>query len=136
MLILSSLTSVGCFNAEAMIEARRVIAIRTRLVEVDLGEFRVTLPHAAQRTESSELHFHVFGQIANRDLEIVEQLLERSGPEIRHDILMAARLMSVEDLEDAKLAKLRDRISQVVNESLEGNPVQAVGFYRFGYMNY
>ena len=28
------LTSVGCFNAEAMLESRRVIAIRTRLEEV------------------------------------------------------------------------------------------------------
>jgi hypothetical protein len=136
VLLLASLTSVGCFNAEAMIEARRVIAIRTRLVEVDLGEFRVTLPHAAQRTESSELHFHVFGQIANRDLKKIEQSLEKSGPEIRHDVLMAARLMSVDDLEDPKLAKLRDHIVQVVNESLEGEPVREVGFYRFGYMNF
>jgi hypothetical protein len=133
-LVLASLTSAGCFNAEAMIEARRAIAIRKRLAEVDLGKFRVTLPRAVEHTESPELHFHVFGQVANRDLDGIEEMLEKSGPEIRHDVLIVARTMTMEDLEDPKLAELRSRIAQVVNDSLEGEPVQAVGFYRFGYM--
>ncbi len=117
-----------------MIESRRIIAIRTRLEEVDLGNFRVTLPHAAERTKSSELHFHIFGQVANRDLDVVEEMLTKMEPEIRHQVLIVARLMTVEDLEDPKLTTLRSRVAEVVNESLEGKPVQAVGFYSFGYM--
>ena len=136
MLLLASPAFIGCFNAEAMIEERRVMAIRKRLVEVDLGEFRVTLPQIADHTESPELHFHVFGQVANRDLDAIEELLEKNGPEIRHDVLIVARMMTIKDLEDPKLATLRSRISQVVNDSLEGDPVQAVGFYRFSYMNF
>jgi hypothetical protein len=136
VLLLASGALVGCFNADAMIESRRVVAVRKRLVEVDLGEYRVTLPQAAKRTESPELHFHVFGQVANRDLDDIEEMLEKKGPEIRHDVLIVARMMTIEDLEDPKLAALRSRISQVVNDSLEGEPVQEVGFYRFGYMHF
>lgn len=135
-LSLASLTSVGCFDADAMIDARRVIAIRARLVEVDLGEFRVTLPHAVERTDSSELHFHVFGQVANRELKKVEEMLKKKGPEIRHRMLIVARLLTIEDLEDPKLSALRSRIAEVANESLEDEPIQAVGFYRFGYLKF
>ncbi len=135
-LLLALLTSVGCFNADAMIEARRVIASRTQLEEVDLGKFRVTLPHAVERTESAELHFHVFGEVTNRDLDKVEEALKKKGPEIRHRMLIVARLMTIEDLEDPKLTALRGSIAKVVNESLEGEPLQSVGFYRFGYMNF
>ncbi len=135
-LLLASLTSVGCIDADAMIESRRVIAIRTRLKEVDLGMFRVTLPHAVERTDSAELHFHVFGQVANHDLDNVEEALKKKGPEIRHRMLIVARLMTIEDLEDPKLTALRGSIAKVVNESLEGEPVQSVGFYRFGYRHF
>ena len=135
-LLLASLTSVGCVDADAMIESRHVIAIRARLKEVDLGKFRVTLPHAVERTDSAELHFHVFGQVTNHDLDNVEEALKKKGPEIRHRMLIVARLMTIEDLEDPKLTALRGNIAKVVNESLEGEPLQSVGFYRFGYMNF
>lgn len=130
------LTSAGCFNAEAMLESRRAIVVRTQLEEVDLGKFRVTLPHAVERTDSAELHFHVFGQVTNRDLDNVEKALKKKGPEIRHRMLIAARLMTIEDLEDPKLTALRGSIAKVVNESLKGEPIQSVGFYRFGYMQF
>ncbi len=135
-LLLASLTSVGCIDSDVMIESRRVIAVRTRLKEVDLGKFRVTLPHAVELTDSAELHFHVFGQVTNRDLNNVEEALKKKGPEIRHRMLIVARLMTIEDLEDPKLTSLRGSIAKVVNESLEGEPVQSVGFYRFGYRQF
>lgn len=129
-------SSVGCFNADALIEARRTIVKRTSLEEVDLGRFRVTLPHAAEKTENAELYFHVFGQVANRDLDKVKKSIERNGPEIRHSMLIAARMMTAEQLEDPQLKDLRQSFAKVVNKTLEGDPVQSVGFYRFGYMNF
>jgi hypothetical protein len=129
-------SSVGCFNADALIEARRMIAMRTRLEEVDLGEFHVTLPNSDESTKGEELFFHVFCQVANRDLEAVEEALAVNGPEIRHRMLIAARTMTAEQLEDPELQVLRESFVRVVNESLKEKPVQSVGFYRFGYMNF
>lgn len=129
-------SSVGCFDADALIEARRTVAMRTRLEEVDLGEFRVTLPHAAERTENAEIYFHVFGQVAHRNLEKVKKSIDKHGAEIRHRMLITARMMTAEQLEDPQLKDLRTIFAEVVNETLEGNPVQSVGFYRFGYMSF
>jgi len=135
-LALACLLLSGCFDAEALIESRRAVAIRTRLEEVDLGKFRLTLPRPVQSTEMAEIEFHAFGQVANRDLKRVTEALETHGPELRHRLLLAARELRLADIQDPQLALLRTQITAVVNESLEGDPLQSVGFYQFGYYNF
>ena len=46
--------SLGCFDADALIEDRRLVAMRARLEELDIGEFRVTLPRADAQNETAE----------------------------------------------------------------------------------
>ncbi len=130
------LSLVGCFDADAMIEARRKVAILARLEEVDLGEYRLTLPQPVQSTEMAEVQFHVFGQVANRDLDQVTEALETYGPELRSRILLAARKLSLKDLEDAQLELLRTEIVDVVNETLPGEPLQSIGLYSLNYYNF
>lgn len=124
---------LGCFNAEALIESRRLVAIKARLEEIDLGKYRISLPHAEAVTETIEVNFHVFGQVANRDLESVTQILESSRPEIRDQLLVVTRNLSEAELQDPGLTSLREQIAKVVNDTLEGEPVQSVGFYKFRY---
>ncbi len=126
----------GCFDADALIEARRKIAVLARLEEVDLGKFRLTLSRPYQNDEMAEIQFHAFGQVANRDLDQVTDSLETYGPELRHRLLMAARQLKLEDLEDARLDLLRTQIANVINETLPGEPLQSVGFYQFSYYNF
>jgi len=126
----------GCFNADAMIDARRKVAILARLEEVDLGKYRLTLPRPAQSTEMAEIQFHAFGQVANRDLDEVTEALETYGPELRHRLLLAARQLEIKDIEDPALGLLGSQIAAVINEVLPGKPLQSVGFYRFGYYNF
>jgi len=126
----------GCFDASAMIEARRKIAILARLEEVDLGKFRLTLSRPVQSDEMAEIQFHAFGQVANRDLDKVTDALETYGPELRNRLLMAARQLKLEDIEAARLDLLRTQIVSVINETLPGEPLQSVGFYQFSYYNF
>ena len=126
----------GCFDASAMIEARRKVAVLARLEEIDLGKFRLTLSRPVQSEEMAEIQFHAFGQVANRDLDEVSDALETYGPELRHRLLLAARELSLEDLEDARLDLLRTHIATVINETLPGEPLQSVGFYQFSYYNF
>ncbi|MCA9229065.1 MAG: flagellar basal body-associated FliL family protein [Planctomycetales bacterium] len=134
-LVLAILLCEGCFNAEALIESRRAFAIRARLEEVDLGKFVITLPQPADTVEAAEIYFHVFGQVANRDVHKVEELLISLGPELRHRLLLATRQLTVEDIQDPPLTALRTRIAEVVNETLPDEPLQSVGFYQFRYSN-
>ena len=126
----------GCFNSEAMIDARRKVAILARLEEVDLGKFRLTLSRPVQSDDMAEIQFHAFGQVANRDLKQVNEALETYGPELRHRLLLATRKLKLKDIEDAELDLLRTQIADVVNETLPGEPLQSVGFYQFSYYNF
>ena len=126
---------VGCFDAESMVEARRAVAIKARLEEVDLGEFRVTLPRPPETNEVAEISFHVFGHVANRDLRMVQDALETHGPELRHKLLLATRQLGMEEIEDPQLQSLRNYVAEVINETLPGDPLQFVGFYRFSFSN-
>ena len=133
---LACLLLVGCFDSQAMIDARRQVAILARLEEVDLGKYRLTLSQPVQTTEMAEVEFHAFGQVANRDHDKVIDALETHGPELRHRLLLAARQLNLQDIEDPSLELLREKIAVVVNETIPGEPVQNVGFYRFGYYNF
>ena len=71
--------------------------------------------------------------MANRDLDSVSEIVESKGPTIHDKVLVMARHLSEEELEDPELASLRKQIAEVFNETLEGEPVQSVGFYHFRY---
>ncbi len=135
-LAVTCLLLTGCFDASAMIEARRKVAVLARLEEIDLGKFRLTLSRPVQSDEMAEIQFHAFGQVANRDLDTVTDSLETFGPELRHRLLLATRQLKLEDLEDAGLDLLGSQIAEVINETLPGEPLQSVGFYQFSYYNF
>ena len=126
----------GCFNSQAMIESRRKVAVLARLEEVDLGMFRLTLPQPFETSEMAEIQFHAFGQVANRDLDTVTEALEMYGPEFRHQLILAARQLDLKDIENPGLEILREQIALVINETLPGEPLQSVGFYKFSYYDY
>ena len=133
LLLATLTTSVGCFDAEGMIKSRRAAANRARLEEVDLGEYRVSVPRVGDRSPGGELYFHVFGLVANQDMKTVQEVLEQHGPEIRHVLLLASRNLSPEELQDPRLSVLRESVAQAVNANLDGEPVRSVGFYQFGF---
>jgi len=135
-LLVVAISSAGCFDAEALVHSRQKMAVLARLEEIDLGEFRVTLPKPAAGASIAELRFHVFGRVANSDLDRVQKALENQGPQFRHELLLAVRQLQVSDLEDPQLQTLRSHIENVMNDALSGEPLQSVGFYSFAYANF
>ena len=127
------LASSGCFDANRLIESRRLTAIRAKLQEVDLGEFRVTLPQGDTVDHTTELRFRVFGRVATRQAESVREVIDNFEPQIRDQMLVATRELLPTDIEEPKLKALRETIAEVVNSYLEEDPVQSVGFYSFNY---
>jgi hypothetical protein len=125
----------GCYDAEALIEARRAVAIRARLVEVDLGEFRITLPGPYTERKRAEIHFRAFGQVANRDLKLVRETLEKNGPDLQNRMLLVVRRMKMREIQEPALTTLRNSLTSAVNDTLPGDPLQSVGFYCFGFVN-
>ncbi len=135
-LLCACLSMVGCFDGPALVEARREVANLARLEEIDLGRFRTTLPRSARYSEKVEVDLHAFGHVLNRDLEVVRKSLEENGPLLRHRLLMTTRQMDRKDLTDPMLVSLRAQIADAVNETVPGEPLKSVGFYRFDYSDF
>ena len=125
----------GCYDADALIKTRREIAIKARLVEVDLGEFRITLPGPYTERKRAEIHFRAFGQVANRDLKLVRATLQKNGPDLQNRMLMVVRKMKMQEIQEPRLTALRECLASAINDTLPGDPLQSVGFYSFGFIN-
>ncbi len=121
----------GCFDADAMIASRQDFTQSSRLEEVDLGAFLVTLPYRPNWTSSLVVDFHAFGRVAHGNDKQIAQLLEQRGPELKHHMLIAVRELELQELQEPDLDTLRTNIKQVVNETLADYPMQTIGFYRF-----
>jgi hypothetical protein len=126
---------MGCYEATALIDARREVAIKARLVEVDLGEFRITLPGPYSERKRAEIHFRAFGQVANRDLKMVRRTLESNGPDLQNRMLLVVRQMKMSEIQEPALNTLRESLATAINDTLPGDPLQFVGFYSFGFVN-
>ena len=133
-LLLTLLASGGCYNAEALVQQRREAVKLMQLEEVNLGVYRVTMPPAPGSSTHGVVEFEAFGHVANRDRKQVEKSIEARGPELRHEMLLAVRRLSIKQLEDAELQDLRHLIEDVVNEPLGEKLVQRVGFHKFRFL--
>lgn len=125
----------GCYDAKALVDARRAVAVRARLTEVDLGEFRITLPGPYTERKRAEIHFRAFGQVANRDLKLIKETLEKNGPDLQNRLLLVVRQMKMREIQEPSLKTLRNSIASAINDTLPGDPLQSVGFYHFGFVN-
>jgi hypothetical protein len=121
----------GCYDGGALVEARRQETNLVRLDEIDMGGFRITLPHVPGEPGGGVVDFHVFGQVARRDRDKVSKALRQNAPELRYRILLLVRALSREELDDPKLTVLRGRIKDVANAALDKKVVKNIGFYRF-----
>jgi hypothetical protein len=119
----------GCYDGKVLIEEVQSQALRTRLVEVDLGSFRTTMPREPQTSESAELSLHIFGTVPRYRVPEIEKQLESDGYRLRHETLAAVRHATPEELAEPSLNRLRGRIEEVVNQNLKESPVKAIGFY-------
>jgi len=125
----------GCYDADAIIASRKDLAQLTHLEEVDLGEFRVTLPYRPHSTSSLVVDFHAFGRVSHNNYKKVFQTIEQNGPKLKHQMLITVRKLGVQELQEPALDTLRVNIEQVVNEILDDQTMQAIGFYRFSLMS-
>ena len=121
----------GCYDAESLLQARHDQQNVSKMAEVDLGEFCVSLPHMPGHAGPAAVDFHAFGQVARADQALVARVLKTRGPELRASMLVLMRTLTEEQLQQPQLEPLRAGIAQVVNGALDDKLVKNVGFYRY-----
>jgi len=119
----------GCYDGDALINEVRSAALRTRLVEVDLGSYRTTMPRKRHESEATEIQLHIFGTVPRYRIPEIEKQLQSDGYRLRHETLAAVRESTAEELAEPNLTALRTRLEEVLNAALPDAPVKSVGFY-------
>jgi hypothetical protein len=76
---------------------------------VELGKFNVRM-HRAVPTQTNRVSFTLFATVQPDESKHFEQLLEHRENKVRDQIIVATRLVPVEDYDDAQLTKFRRRI--------------------------
>jgi hypothetical protein len=128
-LLLALGLSSGCYNGAALIDEVRSAALRTRLVEVDLGSYKTTMPRKRSENEATAIELHIFGTVARYRVPEIESHLASDGFRLRHETLAAVRQTTAAELAEPNLTALRTRLENVINEQLGEAPVKSIGFY-------
>lgn len=122
---------LGCYDAKALRQDRETAVTNLRLEEIDLGAFRVALPHTLGDANDNVVDFHAFGHVSEKELAAVKRMLETRMPQLRATMLTTVRAMQDAAFQEPKLDTLRKNIAQVVNTQLETPAIKSVGFYSF-----
>jgi flagellar basal body-associated protein FliL len=120
----------GCYDGNALVRQAQSTAINSSMAEVDLGEYRTTLPRDNQSGVFTSIEVHIFGTVPRSRLSEVKKQLRSDEFRVRHETLAAVRQSSRDELSEPTLAKLRARIEDVVNRVLADAPLKEIGFYQ------
>jgi flagellar basal body-associated protein FliL len=131
-----SASSVGCYNSEKLVARVRNHAIRSRVDEVKLGQYRVTLPRNPLTGEMSEVDVRVYGETLRYKINELEDELKSRAPEIEDHTLKVLRETTREELADPELTDLRTRLLASMNEVLTGEPLKSIGFYEVRFLRH
>ena len=124
-------SQVGCYDGQELVDRIRSKAIRTRLEEVDLGTFRITLPQHEKTAELTEINVHMFAHTARYKTKALKRELEEKSHLVHDKAITTLRSLSHADLADPDLTKVRTKMLDGVNEILEEPVLSDVGLYDF-----
>ncbi len=133
LIVAAAVATPGCFDGGSLLQAHEEETNLVRLDEIDIGEFRITLPHAPGAAGGGVVEFHAFGQVALRDRDKVASILQQNSAEMRYRVLLLVRALTRDQLDEPKLQSLRKQITQVANASFDEKMVKNVGFYKFAF---
>jgi hypothetical protein len=130
---LLTLPLAGCYDTAALLQARQDARDLIQMEEVDLGAYRISLPHKLGEATDNLVDFHVFGQVTRGDRQAIDDALQMRTAELRAKMLVEVREMSSKTFEEANLTTLRQAVADVINSALGRRVVKRVGFYRFAF---
>jgi hypothetical protein len=120
------LTASGCYDSQQLIERARNNALRTRLEEVDLGSYRITLPFDETTGSRTEIVLRLVGTAKRYRIADIEQRIKHQQYLLRQRTIDAVRRTSPSELADPLVADLRQRLLGVTNEVLEDQSIDAL----------
>lgn len=128
LIALATVATTGCYDSKRLIEAARNKAIQTRLDEVDLGEFRTTLPRDHADSSAMEVVVDLFGTVPRYKIPVVQEVIDRDEYRMRQAVIIALRKTTANEIADPHLTTFRERLLTVVNAELGETQLESLGF--------
>ncbi len=123
----SLMLSGGCYDSAALVKQVRNDSLRNQSHEIDLGQFRTTIPRDSATNTIIEIELQLFGTVPQYRIPAIEKQLKADGYHLRAETLVAIRQTTDEELAEANLGTLRARLKQVVNSVLKNAPIKSIG---------
>lgn len=121
--------ATGCYNGEKLVQQAHSSAIKGRLEELDLGQFRITMPLDIATGETTAVIIHPFALTPHYRLKAISKQLKTDRAALEHHTLLAVRSATGAELAEPSLDALRERLRGAANEVLRDEPIQSIGFY-------
>jgi phage-related protein len=128
--------SLGCVDGDKLVARVRNNAIRTRIDEVELGSYKVTLPRNFPTGEMTEVEVRLYGETLRYKINEIEDELKQKAPVFEDHTLKVLRETTRQELADPDLTRLRARLLESMNATLTGAPLTALGFYEVRFLRH
>lgn len=135
LVLVPMLLCTGCYNGEVLIERARHNAVRTRLVEIDLGKYRVTMPQDNRTAVMTEVDIHLFGEAKRYQSDKIEDELEQKQYILQDETATTLRGFDPQKLTDPDLEELRAELLATMNNVLSIK-LEEIGFYSMRIMRH
>ncbi|MGL4512225.1 MAG: hypothetical protein ACRCT8_03985 [Lacipirellulaceae bacterium] len=126
----------GCYNGKVLVARARSHATSSRIEEIELGSFRVTLPRDNRTTHTPVVEVRLFGEAPLRTRKEIEKQIKDRAFLVNDRAMTTLRKATLEELHEPSLDRLRARLLEAVNGSLEGAPLLAVGISDYRLIQY
>jgi len=92
---------------------------------IKLGEFKIRMSHTVSSRQDG-VSFILYATVKNDDFKTFDRLFEHRKNKIRDQVVVATRLVPIEDYDDPELAKFRRRILLRLRRTMPELPIDNV----------
>jgi len=117
----------GCYNSGALLKEVRSHALRSETHEINLGQFRTTMPRNANTNVLTEIELRLFGTVPQYKISAINKQLSADAAKLRFETIKAIRETTADELGEPSLGKLRARLMLVANGVIKDAPIQSIG---------
>ncbi len=134
--ILLSLTAIcsgslcGCYDGQAMVDRVAQRLVDDHLIEVELGDYQVTLPRQDGDPVAITVRLDLVATVEREHARAVRRELAEVETHLRHATLMTLRQSRRAELLESDLSSLHARIRSTTEQYLTA-PIESIVFHSF-----
>jgi len=125
------LFAAGCYRSEELIEQAKQRISLDRTVEIAIGSYQVTLPHAHDGNVAQTVAIELSATVPSREQSKVQRQLAEVEPRLRDAMIVTLRNTDTRELLEPGLSSLHSRVKSTVDKFITAGDIQRLSFRDF-----